>query len=54
VNRVPASLVPLGLLPLLKTSGALVMFTVIAGVLVISALLVLAFGPRNVCRKAVE
>jgi hypothetical protein len=45
--------VPPEFLPLLKTSGALAMSTVVAGVLVASALLVFAFGPRNISRRPV-
>lgn len=53
VNRIAAALVPLALLPLLKTSGAIAMFTVVAAVLVTSALLLVAFGPRQASGRPV-
>src|SRR5581483_3406685 len=51
VNRVASALVPLALLPLLKTAGALTMLAVIAATLCASAALVLAFGPRGLSGK---
>lgn len=54
VNRVASALVPLALLPLLKASGAVAMFSVIAAVLAASVTLVLAFGPRGVTREPVK
>jgi putative MFS transporter len=54
VNRVASAIVPLALLPLLKTSGAIAMFTVVAAALVASAALLLAFGPRGLSGKPVK
>ena len=54
VNRVASALVPLVLVPLLKNSGALVMFAVVAAALVLSITLVLACGPRGLARRPVE
>lgn len=53
VNRVAAALVPLAMLPLMKSHGVLAMFSVIAAALLLSAALVGAFGPRGVTRKPV-
>jgi putative MFS transporter len=54
VNRVAAALVPLALLPVLKSAGALAMFSVIAGALVVSIVLVLVFGPRGLTREPLK
>jgi putative MFS transporter len=54
VNRITSALVPLALLPLLRTSGALAMFSVIAAVLVLSATLLSAFGPRGLTGKSLR
>ncbi len=54
VNRVASALVPLALLPVLKTTGAMAMFTVVAAALVGSIALVLTFGPRGLARRPVE
>jgi len=53
VNRVTSALVPLALLPLLKSAGALAMLGVIAAALCASAILVLAFGQRGLSGKPV-
>jgi putative MFS transporter len=53
VNRVTSALVPLALLPLLKSAGALAMLGVIAAALCASAMLVLAFGQRGLSGKPV-
>jgi putative MFS transporter len=54
VNRVASALVPLALLPVLKTAGVMAMFTVVAAALVGSVVLVLACGPRGLARRPVE
>jgi putative MFS transporter len=54
VNRVAAALVPLALLPLLKTAGALAMFSVVTAALVMSIVLVLVFGPRGLTREPLK
>lgn len=54
VNRIAAALAPLALLPLLKSAGALAMFAVIAGALLTSLAVVLAFGPRGLTREALK
>jgi putative MFS transporter len=54
INRVVSALVPLGLLPLLKSAGALTMFSVIAIALVTSAALVSLFGPRGITGRALH
>jgi putative MFS transporter len=54
VNRMTSALVPLALLPVLKASGALAMFTLIAVALVASVALVLICGPRGLAGKPVE
>jgi len=54
INRVVSALVPLGLLPLLKSAGALTMFSVIAVALVVSAALVSIFGPRGLTGRALR
>jgi putative MFS transporter len=53
INRVAAALVPLALLPLLKSAGALAMFAVVAAALLTSITLVLLFGPRELTRRPV-
>jgi len=53
VNRVISALVPLALLPLLKSAGPLAMTAVIAAALCASAALVLAFGERGLSGKPV-
>lgn len=54
VNRVASAIVPLALLPLLKSAGALAMFGVIAAALVSSIALLAVFGPRGLARRPVE
>jgi putative MFS transporter len=54
VNRVASALVPLALLPVLKTTGAMAMFTIIATALVGCVALLLTFGPRGLARRPVE
>jgi putative MFS transporter len=54
VNRVAAALVPLALLPVLKSAGALAMFSIVAAALVASIALLLAFGPARPGRPAGE
>lgn len=54
VNRVASAVVPLALLPLLKTSGALVMFAVIGTTLLVGAALVLTLGPRGLAGRPVR
>lgn len=54
INRVVSALVPLALLPLLKSAGALTMFSVIAVALVLSAALVSIFGPRGITGRALH
>lgn len=54
VNRVAAALVPLALLPLLKSSGAVAMFSAVAAALALSVVLVLAFGPRGLNRERLK
>src|SRR5262249_14112324 len=54
VNRVASALVPLALLPLLRSAGALAMFSVIAAALVLSIMLLAAFGPRGLARRPVD
>jgi putative MFS transporter len=54
VNRVASAIVPLALLPLLKSAGALAMFSVIAAALFASIVLLLLFGPRRLTRQPVE
>jgi MFS transporter, putative metabolite:H+ symporter len=54
VNRVTSALVPLALLPLLKSTGPLAMTGVIALAMCASAALVLAFGDRGLSGKPVE
>jgi putative MFS transporter len=54
INRVASVLVPLVLLPLLKTAGALAMFGVIAAALLASITLVLTFGPRGITGRALK
>ena len=54
INRVVSALVPLGLLPLLKSAGALTMFTVIAVALGVSAALISIFGPRGLTGRALR
>ena len=54
VNRVASAIVPLALLPLLKSAGALAMFSVIAAALAASIVLLTACGPRGLTRKPVE
>jgi MFS transporter, putative metabolite:H+ symporter len=53
VNRIVSAVVPLALLPVLKTSGPMAMFTIIAGALVASLVIVLTFGPRGLARKPI-
>ena len=54
VNRIASALVPIALLPVLKTYGPIAMFTVVAVALIGDMLLVLVFGPRGLTRKPVE
>jgi MFS transporter, putative metabolite:H+ symporter len=54
VNRVASALVPLALLPLLKSAGAMAMFAVVAVALVASVALVLLLGPRGLAGRPVE
>jgi putative MFS transporter len=54
VNRVTSALVPLALLPLLRSSGALVMFSVIAAVLILSTTLLSVFGPRGLTGRSLR
>lgn len=54
INRVVSALVPLALLPLLKSAGTLTMFSVIAVALVASATLVSIFGPRGLTGRALR
>ena len=54
INRVAAALVPLALLPLLKSAGALAMFSVVAAALLGSIVLVLVFGPRGLTREPLK
>jgi putative MFS transporter len=54
VNRVASALLPLALLPLLRSAGALAMFSVITAALVLSIMLLAALGPRGFARRAVE
>jgi putative MFS transporter len=53
VNRVASALVPLALLPVLKSSGAIAMFTVVAAALVASIALLAIFGPRGLAGRPV-
>jgi putative MFS transporter len=53
VNRITSALVPLVLLPLLKSAGPLVMTAAIAAALCASAALSLAFGERGLSGKPV-
>jgi MFS transporter, putative metabolite:H+ symporter len=54
VNRVAAALVPLALLPVLKSAGPLAMFSIVAAALVASVTLLLAFGPRGLVGRPVK
>jgi len=54
VNRVASASVPLALLPLLKSAGAIAMFTVVAAALLASIALVAIFGPRGLAGRPVE
>ena len=54
VNRVASAIVPLALLPLLKSAGALAMFSVVAAALFASIVLLVLFGPRGLTRRPVE
>jgi MFS family permease len=54
VNRVASALVPLALVPLLKSSGVMAMFAVVTAALACSVKLVPTFGPRGLARKPVE
>jgi putative MFS transporter len=54
VNRFTSAVVPLALLPVLKSAGALVMFSVIAAALVTSALLISIFGPRGLTGRSLR
>jgi len=53
VNRITSALVPLALLPLLKSAGALAMTAAIALALCVSAALILAFDERGLSGKPV-
>jgi MFS transporter, putative metabolite:H+ symporter len=53
VNRVASALVPLALLPLLKSTGPIAMFAVIAATLCASAVIILVFGQRGLAGKPV-
>jgi putative MFS transporter len=52
--RAVAALVPLLLLPLLLSHGAVPAFAVMAGAMVVSAALVLVFGPRGTAGRILE
>lgn len=54
VNRAASALVPLALLPLLSSHGAVAMFSVVATALVASIVIVMAFGPRGLAGRAVS
>jgi putative MFS transporter len=54
VNRIASAVVPIALLPVLKTHGAVAMFAVIAIALIGDMILALAFGPRGLTRRPVE
>ncbi len=54
VNRVASALVPLALLPLLKTAGVVPMFALIALALAASTALILAFGQRGLSGRPVS
>jgi putative MFS transporter len=54
VNRVASAVVPLVLLPVLKTSGALVMFAAIGVTLLVGAATVLTLGPRGLAGQPVR
>lgn len=53
VNRVSSTLVPLALLPLLKTGGPVAMLAVIAAILVAIGVMLMAFGPRGLAGRPV-
>jgi putative MFS transporter len=54
VNRVSSTLVPLALLPLLKTGGPVAMLAVVAAILIAIGALILVFGPRGLAGRPVE
>lgn len=54
VNRVASALVPLALLPLLKSQGAVAMFVAIAAALAVSIVILLAYGPRGLTGRPVK
>jgi putative MFS transporter len=54
VNRVASALAPFLLLPVLKAHGAVAMFAIVTGALVVTLALLWAFAPRGFTRKAVE
>jgi putative MFS transporter len=54
VNRVASAIAPLVLLPLLKTSGALIMFTAIGMTLLTGAAAVLTLGPKGLAGRPVR
>lgn len=53
VNRIASALVPVALLPLLKSSGPVAMLAVIAVALCASVALILAFGQRGLSRAPI-
>jgi hypothetical protein len=53
-NRLGAAAVPSLLLPLLLSAGALALFSLIAGTLLLSAGLVFFVGPRNLAGHALN
>jgi MFS transporter, putative metabolite:H+ symporter len=53
-NRIGAAAVPILLLPLLMTSGAMALFLLIAATLLLSAALVFLVGPRNLAGHALN
>jgi hypothetical protein len=51
VNRVASMLVPLALLPVLRTQGILAMFAIMTATLVAGMALTQAFGPRGLAGR---
>ena len=54
VNRIASAVVPIALLPVLKSYGSIAMFAIIAAALIGDMILVLVFGPRGLTRRPVE